>query len=150
MKRQDVARPAPLPAAPLLIMLLVTATPLPAASLTCDPGALDARSYRLTTRAVALEVNEERTDWRRERDLGRVQGDLEELNSGVARAAARALELDPRNLMAHSLIARQALLDYDAETAARAARRVFDAGGAIAWTATLYDVDARTYFLMAF
>jgi hypothetical protein len=131
-------------------LALAAAAPLRAGALTCDPRELDPRSYRLTTRAVALSVNEERTDWRTNRDLGRVQDDLDDLNSGVARAAERALELDPRNLMAHALIARQALLDYDGETAERALQRVFAAGGAVAWTGTLYGVDARTYFLLAF
>ena len=36
------------------------------------------------------------------------------------------------------------------DLAQEAWRRVFAAGGAVAWTATLYDVDARTYFLVAF
>jgi len=121
-----------------------------AATMTCDPGQLDPRSYRLTTRAVAQVVNEERTDWWLNGDLGRVQGDLAELNLGVADAAARALEIDPRNRMAHALLARQALLDYEPEAALAAFARVFAEDGAVAWTGTLYDVDARTYFLLAF
>jgi hypothetical protein len=29
-------------------------------------------------------------------------------------------------------------------------RAVMDSGGSVVWTATLYDVDARTYFALAF
>jgi len=38
----------------------------------------------------------------------------------------------------------------DARTAQAEWRRALDAGGAVAWTATLYDVDARSDFLAAF
>lgn len=48
------------------------------------------------------------------------------------------------------LLARQALIDLDAEGAEAAWARVFAAGGAVAWTGTLHDVDARNYFLLAF
>lgn len=118
--------------------------------LTCDAAQLAPRSYRLTTRGIAMVVNEERTNWWTNGDLGRVQDDLADLNLGVAQAAARALEADPRNRMAHALIARQALIDLDGETAEAAFAQVFGAGGAVAWTGTLYDVDARNYFLLAF
>ena len=132
-------------------LLFLAGSPLLAGvSLTCDPSELDPRSYRLTTRSIALVVNEERTDWWANGDLGRVQDDLDDLNLGVARAAERALRIDPRNRMAHALLARQALLDYDAEAAERAWASVFQAGGAVAWTGTLHDVDARTYFLLVF
>lgn len=132
-------------------LLSLAGSPLRAdATLTCEESELDPRSYRLTTRSLARVVNEERTDWWTNGDLGRVQDDLADLNLGVALAAERALRIDPRNRMAHALLARQALLDYDAEAAEHAWARVFEAGGAVAWTATLHDVDARTYHLLAF
>jgi hypothetical protein len=131
--------------------LLLAATPSAyASSLTCDPHELDPRSYRLTTRAMAEVVNQERTDWWGYWDLRSVQDDLADLNDGTARAAARALQLDPRNRMAHAVLARYHLLALDGERAAEEWARVLDAGGAVAWTGTLYDVDARTYFLLAF
>jgi len=120
------------------------------ASLTCDPHVLDQRSYRLTTRAMAEVVNQERTDWWGYWDLRNVQDDLADLNDSTARAAARALELDPRNRMAHAVLARYHLIALDGERAAEEWATVLDAGGAVAWTGTLYDVDARTYFLLAF
>ena len=138
---------------PGLLLALLLASPALADAplpLTCDPAVLAPRSYRLTTRSVAAVVGEERTDWWTNGDPGRVQGDLEDLNLGVTSAAERALQVDPRNLMAHSMIARQALIDLDAERAEAAWARVMAAGGAVAWTGTLYDVDARNYFLLAF
>jgi hypothetical protein len=38
----------------------------------------------------------------------------------------------------------------DADYADRAWRTVLDNGGAVVWTATLYDVDAKSYFVVAF
>jgi hypothetical protein len=52
--------------------------------------------------------------------------------------------------MAHAILARYHLLSLDGEGAAEEWQRALDAGGAVAWTGTLYDVDARTYFLLAF
>lgn len=135
-----------------LILALVAAVPPVSAAppLTCDPAQLVPRSYRLTTGGVATVVDEERTNWWATANLAHVQGDLADLNLGVSQAAARALEVDPRNLMAHALLARQSLIDLEADDAEDAWRRVFAAGGAVAWTGTLYDVDARNYFLLAF
>ncbi len=134
-----------------VLILGAMATPVLAdRSLTCDPQEINPRSYRLTTRAMAEVVNEDRTDWWRNWDLLRVQDDLADLNDGTARAAARALELDPRNQMAHGVLARYHLLALDGEAAAAEWATVLDAGGSVAWTGTLYDVDARTYFLLAF
>jgi hypothetical protein len=135
----------------LAVALVLLAGPaLADASLTCDRATLAPRSYRLTTRGVASVIHEERTNYWRSGDLGSVQDDLEDLNYGVERVAVRALESDARNLMAHALIARQALIDLDGERAEAAFARVFAAGGAVAWSGTLYDVDARNYFLLAF
>ena len=55
------------------------------------------------------------------------------------------------NLLAHGVLARQyVVIGEDAALAQREWRTVLDHGGAIVWTATLYDVDTRSYFLMAF
>jgi hypothetical protein len=134
----------------LLVLVAPAASAFSAPVLTCDPSQLAPRSYRLTTVAVAHVVHEDRTNWWASFDLGRLQDDLDDLNYGVSRMAARALEEDPRNLMAHSLVARQALIDLEADVAGAAWERVFAAGGAVGWTGTLYDVDARNYFLLAF
>ena len=136
----------------LVSALILAAAPCLAAEapLTCSQADLVPRSYRLTTRGVALVVDEERTDWGLNGNLSRVQDDLADLNLGVTEAAARALRVDPHNLMAHGLLARQALIDLDADAAEAEWARVLDAGGAVAWTGTLYDVDGRTYFLLAF
>jgi hypothetical protein len=64
--------------------------------------------------------------------------------------AERALEIDPANLLAQQILARQYVVAGEPELAEEAWRTVFTAGGAVAWTGTLYDVDARTYFLLAF
>ena len=42
------------------------------------------------------------------------------------------------------------MLGEDATLADRSWRTVLDNGGAVVWTATLYDVDSKSYFLMAF
>ncbi len=69
---------------------------------------------------------------------------------GQARLAERALERDPRNMMAHSTLARQyAILGRERE-AIDAWTRVAEGGGVVVWTATLYDVDYQSYFLMSF
>lgn len=120
------------------------------APLTCKADRIDQASYALTTRAVAMAVTEPRHDWWDSFDLGKYEYDLADLNVAVTRAAERALELDPSNLLAHQILARQYLVLGEPELARRAWSEVFAAGGAVAWTATLYDVDARTYFLVAF
>jgi hypothetical protein len=117
---------------------------------TCHVDRIDPRSYRLTTRAVAAAVAPERHDRGESFDRGRYEDDLFDLNLGVTGAAERALEIDPSNLLARQILAREYLALGAPERAEEAWRAVFAAGGAVAWTATLYDVDARTYFLMAF
>jgi hypothetical protein len=119
------------------------------ASLTCDAERLDPRSYRLTTRAQALIV----TDEDRFRDpfaLGEHAADLLDLNLATTRAAERALAIDPANRMAHAILARQFLVLGEPEPAEQAWQAVVESGGGVAWTGTLYDVDARTYFLLVF
>jgi hypothetical protein len=121
------------------------AAPLP----TCDASALDPRSLRLTTRGVALAVTQPRHGWWDSFDLGKYEADLEDLNLAVTRVAERALEIDPRNLAAHATLARQYLVLEEPEQARAAWGAVFEAAGAVAWTATLYDVDGRDWFVVA-
>lgn len=119
--------------------------------LTCDQTVLAADSYALTTRAQAHIVNEERSRWWDGFNVGKHAVDLYDLNASSTYAAERALELDPRNLLAHGLLARQyVVLGEDAALADRSWRAVLDNGGAVVWTSTLYDVDYKSYFLMAF
>jgi choline dehydrogenase-like flavoprotein len=119
------------------------------AALTCDAERLEPRSYRLTTTAVALATTQPRHSWWDSFDLGKHADDLADLNWGVTRAAERALELDPRNRMGHSILARQYLILEDPERAEAAWRAVLDGGGAVVWTSTYYDVDARDFFFTA-
>jgi hypothetical protein len=120
-------------------------------ALTCDAGSLNADSYGLTTRAQAHIINQDRGSWWQGFDVASARADLGNLNASATYAAERALELDPRNLLAHGLLARQyVVLGEDAALADRSWQAVLNAGGAVVWTSTLYDVDARSYFLMAF
>ena len=67
------------------------------------------------------------------------------LYPGAARA--QATTCDP----SHVALARDYVIrGQDAAQAATAWSRTLDAGGAITWTATLYDVDARSIFVLAF
>jgi hypothetical protein len=119
---------------------------------TCDAHAIDPDSYALTTRAQARIVNQYRGgSWWERFSVDEAAWDLYDLNSSATYAAERARSLDPRNLMAHSLLARQyVVVGQDASLADQAWRTALDNGGAIVWTATLYDVDAKSYFVMAF
>ena len=65
-----------------------------AVSPTCRVDQIDARSYALTTRAVATAVTEPRHGWWDSFDLGKYEYDLDDLNYAVTRAAERALEID--------------------------------------------------------
>jgi hypothetical protein len=117
---------------------------------TCNREELDPRSYLLTTEAQARNLHEDRYSWWDAFDLGKHQDALGALNETAAWLAERAIEIDPRNLMAHSLLARQYLALQEPERAEEAWRATLDGGGAVVWSATLYDVDARTYFFLAF
>ena len=118
---------------------------------TCDPSRIDADSYALTTRAQAAIVAEDRLDWWDGFNVGTAFEAVHELNAASTRAAERALELDPNNLLAHGLLARQyVVMGQSAELARRQWQTVFEHGGAVVWTATLYDVDAKSYFILAF
>ena len=123
----------------------------PAGLPTCDAGTLDPDSYALATRAQAHIINEDRSSWWDGFLIGKHAADLEELNLSATGAAERALRFDARNLLAHGILARQyVVLGVDATLAAASWRAVLDNGGAVVWTATLYDVDTKSYFLMAF
>ncbi len=99
-----------------------------AAAITCDAAGIDPASYRLTTRGVARLDDFTSTD-----------------------PAERALRIDPGNLLAQGHLARQYLIAGEDATFTDAAwRTVLDHGGAVVWTATLYDVDAKSFFLLAF
>jgi hypothetical protein len=147
------------PSIALAILLIPAAAPAqllpprPGATTmaTCDANRIDPESYALTTRAEASIVTEDRLDWWDGFDVGSAFDALHELNSASTWAAERALALDPGNLLAHGLLARQYVITgYDGAQALTEWRTVLDAGGAIVWTATLYDVDAKSYFVMAF
>jgi hypothetical protein len=117
----------------------------------CDPRVLDPDSYALTTRGVAEVVLEERTSWWDGFLIGRHAAALNDLNSSATSVAEYALQLDGRNLLAYATLARQYVVGgEDAQYADRAWRTVLDNGGAIVWTATLYDIDAKSYFVVAF
>jgi hypothetical protein len=121
--------------------------------LTCDPAQIDPDSYRLTTDAQALNLTRPRTRWWDAFDatLAPYHDALADLNGGALAIAERALALDDRNLLAHAQVARQlVVVGEDGNRARDEIGRVFAAGGAIVWTATMYDVDAHDYFLMAF
>jgi hypothetical protein len=125
----------------------------PESTLTCDPAHLRADSYRLSTEAQALNLTRPRTRWWDAFDvtLGPYHDALADINEGALVIAERALAIDDRNRLAHAQIARQlVVLGEDGERARAEIDQVFGAGGAIVWTATLYDVDAHDYFLMAF
>jgi hypothetical protein len=131
-------------------ILLLAADAGAAEQPTCDAQAIDPESYRLTTRAQALNVTAERHTWWDSFKLGKFEEDAYDLHEVAARLAERALQIDPRNLMGHSILARTFLVLDEPEPAEAAWRATLDAGGTVVWTATLYDVDARTYFVMAF
>lgn len=120
-------------------------------SPTCDGSQIDPDSYALATRAQAAIVTEDRLNWWEGFNVGNAFDALHELNSSSTWAAERALELDPHNLLAHGVLARQyVVIGEDARRAEEEWRTTLDHGGAIVWTATLYDVDTKSYFVMAF
>jgi len=134
-----------------LLCSLVPARARAQVRATCDERAIDPASYALTTRAQARIVGEERSSWWDGFDVGSASADLADLNASSTWAAERARELDPHNLLAHGLLARQYVVTgQDAEEADAEWSTVLDNGAAVVWTATLYDIDARSYFLLAF
>jgi hypothetical protein len=141
------------PALVVFVALLSSPAVARAQSFTCDPEFLNRESYRLSTDAQALNVTRPRTDWWDAFDLGLrpYQHALSDLNEGALTIAERALDLDPRNQLARSQLARQlVILGEDGARARAEIASLFAAGGALAWTATLYDVDAKSFFVMGF
>ena len=120
---------------------------------TCDAEFLNRESYRLSTDAQALNVTRPRTTWWDGFDasLRTHQDALGDLNNAALTIAERALDLDPNNQLARSQLARQlVILGDDPERAKAEIKALFANGGALAWTATLYDVDAKAFFVIGF
>jgi hypothetical protein len=118
---------------------------------TCDESAINVESYRLTTEAQALNVLRPREPWWEPYGIWKRPGEIGEINEASVRLAERAKELDDNNLLAHAHLARQyVVLAIDANKAEDEWRRVIESGGAIVWTASLYDVDPRSFFVIAF
>ena len=121
------------------------------APLTCDPSAIAKESYRLTVEAQALNVTKPYYRWWDNYDIVKRPKDVEDVSDAAITIAERARTLDDRNLIAHAQLARQYLVaGLDARQARDAWRRTLDDGGAIVWTATLYDADDRAFFVAAF
>ena len=134
----------------VLALVLLAGAGAAADGPTCDAARIDPRSYGLTTRAQARILNDPRGSWWDGFQLGKHEEQLADLNESSAFAAERALEIDPGNLMAYGILARVALALAQPDRAEAAWRHALDGGGAVVWSATLYDVDARTYFFLAF
>lgn len=144
-----MSRPSPA----LVVFTLLLSSPAVAQTTTCDPEFLNRESYRLATDAQALNVTRPRTSWWDGFDasLRTHQNALGDLNDAALTIAERALDLDPRNQLARSQLARQlVILDDDPDRAKAEIKALFANGGALAWTATLYDVDAKAFFVMGF
>jgi hypothetical protein len=118
---------------------------------TCDPARIDRESYRLATEAQALNVLQPRYRWWDGFNIGKHEWDLADLNETALYLAERARSIDERNLLAHGLLARSyVVLGEDAGKATDAWTKTLDGGGAVTWTATLYDVDPYSFFVLAF
>ena len=138
----------------LVVFTLLLSSPAVAQDAsTCDPRQLNRESYRLTTDAQAMNVTRPRTNWWDGFDasLRTHQNALGDLNDAALTIAERALDLDPKNQLARSQLARQLVILGEQDERARAEiKTLFANGGALAWTTTLYDVDAKAFFVMAF
>lgn len=118
---------------------------------TCDPARIDPASYRLTTEAQALNALRPREPWWEPFGLWKSPREIGTVNEGAATLAKRAKELDDTNLLAHGQLAREYVtMAVDRRTAEDEWQRVLDSGGAIVWTATLYEIDPRSIFVLAF
>ena len=141
---------------PALVVFTVLLSSPPVASaqkMTCAAESIKRESYRLSTDAQALNVTRPRTNWWDGFDasLGTHQDALGDLNDAALTIAERALDLDPRNQLAKSQLVRQLIiLGEDGARARAELDALFENGGALAWTATLYDVDAKSFFVMGF
>ena len=74
-------------------------------TLTCDPAQIEPRSYRLSTRGQAMNVLQPRHSWWDSFDLGKFAEDSWDMHDVAARLAERAVELDPKNRIAHGDLA---------------------------------------------
>lgn len=120
------------------------------ATLTCDRDLIAPESYELTTTAQAVNLHAPRYGFWDRFIVNEQVHALLDLNLGATDLAERALDRDPRNLMAHSILARQYVTVGSQRAAERAWHTVLANGGVVVWTATLYDVDAKSYFLVGF
>ena len=138
----------------LVVFTFLLSSPAVASqSFTCDAERINRESYRLSTDAQALNVTRPRTNWWDGFDasLRTHQDALGDLNDAALTIAERALDLDPRNMLAQSQVGRQlVILGEDGARARQVIDALFENGGALAWTATLYDVDAKSFFVMTF
>ena len=115
---------------------------------TCDPAGIKPESYRLTTEAQALNVTTPPARWWTKYALGTQPRTPQE---GAIAIAERARDLDDRNVLAHVQLARYYVqAGIAADKAREEWSRALDGGGAIVWTATLFDVDDRSFFVVAF
>ena len=118
--------------------------------LTCDRDAIDQQSYDMATIGQARALLTDRSDFWDAFRINQHIATLRELNLDTQELAERALTRDPRNMMAHSILARQYSVLGSERAAIDAWTRVVDNNGVVVWTATLYDVDYKSYFLMSF
>ena len=137
----------------LVVFTLLLSSSAVDAQSTCNPELLNRDSYRLSTDAQAMNVTRPRTNWWDGFDasLRTHQHALGDLNEVALMIAERALDLDPKNQLARSQLARQlVILGEDGNRARAEIKTLFSEGGALAWTATLYDVDGKSFFVMTF
>jgi hypothetical protein len=121
------------------------------APLTCDPSSIAPESYRLTVEAQALNVTKPYYRWWDNYNIRKKAKDVKDAGEAAIVIAERARELDDRNLLAHAQLARlYVTAGVDAKAAHEEWRRTLDARRAIVWVATLFDVDDRAYFVVAF
>src|SRR2546427_1623194 len=100
------------------------------AALTCDAAQIKPDSYALATRVQASIVTEDRSRWWERFSIAKGADDLRDLNWDSLFAAERAVEIDPQNLLAHAVLARQdVVLGLDASRAETEWRAVLDNGG---------------------
>lgn len=118
--------------------------------LTCDRRIINRDSYEMATIGQARTLLTDRRDFLDAFRINKHLQTLHYLNVDVRELAERALEADPRNMMAQSILARQYTIAGWDRPAIDAWTRVMESGGAIVWTATLYDVDDKSFFLMSF
>jgi len=118
---------------------------------TCEQPSINAESYKLTIEAEALNVLRPREPWWEPYGIWKDPREIGNLNEASIQLAERAQELDDKNLLAHGYLARlYVVMAIDAKKAEAEWHRVVDNGGAVVWTGTLYEVDPRSFFVLAF